>query len=120
MTRFDDQKPGASRRSLLTGAVGLIGAAGVAVDAKSAARAPAPKGQVEPFWGRNQAGIVTPAQTHCYFAAFDLTAAKRDDVIALLRTWTDAAASLTAGLPLAAATSDPSDPPADSGEVLGL
>ncbi len=45
----------------------------------------------------HQAGIVTPAQQHTYFAAFDLTTDKRDAVVALLKTWTDAAARLTAG-----------------------
>ena len=37
--------------------------------------------KAEPFWGKHQAGIVTPAQKHTYFAVFDLTTAKRDDVM---------------------------------------
>ena len=31
-----------------------------------------PAAQIEPFWGEHQGGIVTPAQGHTYFAAFDL------------------------------------------------
>jgi len=56
--------------------------------------------QIEPFWGKNQGGIVTPAQGHTYFAALDLTTTKRDDVIRLLRAWTAAAGRLTRGKPI--------------------
>ena len=46
----------------------------------------------EPFWGKHQGGIITPLQSHTYFAAFDLVSAKRDDVIKMLRGGTAAAA----------------------------
>jgi deferrochelatase/peroxidase EfeB len=118
----DSPSPGASRRGFLTGAAGLMGAAGAA--AATALSAPAvaaqTKQQVEPFWGPRQAGIITPAQTHTYFAAFDLQAAKREDVAALLRVWTEAAARMTSGQTAAALGPDGSEPPTDSGEVLGL
>src|SRR5579863_3443393 len=48
-----------------------------------------PQFAVEPFYGVHQSGVVTPQQAHTYVAAFDLTTAKREDVIALLREWTD-------------------------------
>jgi len=108
----------ASRRAVLTGAAGLAGVA--AASAGAQARAAASRPQFEPFWGPNQAGIVTPAQTHSYFAAFDLVATKREDVVALLRAWTDAAAKLTAGQSLGAPGADPAAPGADTGETLGL
>ena len=57
-------------------------------------------------------------QAHSYFAAFDLATAKREDVSALLRTWTDAAARMTSGR--VAAATDASAPPPDSGDILGL
>ncbi|MFP3563652.1 iron uptake transporter deferrochelatase/peroxidase subunit [Paraburkholderia sp. SIMBA_030] len=78
---------------------------------------------VEPFYSAHQGGIVTPQQSHTYVAALDLTTDKRDDVIALLRAWTDAAARLTQGataapLPPGDAGADKAAP--DSGDVLGL
>jgi deferrochelatase/peroxidase EfeB len=96
-----------------------------------------------PFWGAHQAGIATPLQEQVYFAAFDLTTTKREDVADLLRAWTVAAARLTAGetaqplqgglQPVAASPGDAPTPgygagekvdfsamAADSGEVLGL
>ncbi|HTZ37007.1 MAG TPA: Dyp-type peroxidase [Stellaceae bacterium] len=104
--------PVATRRGFLTGAAGLAaaGAAGVALGAEAPralakvdAQAPVETArQVEPFWGRNQGGIVTPAQSHTYFLALDLTTEKRDEVVALLRAWTAAAARLAAGKPIEA------------------
>jgi deferrochelatase/peroxidase EfeB len=93
----------ASRRRFLGGAGALAGAAG-------APRLAAAAGEAA-FYGPHQAGILTPMQASLYFAAFDLTAAKRADVVALLRGWTQAAAALTAGAPA---------PGADSGEAAGL
>ncbi|WP_341316021.1 iron uptake transporter deferrochelatase/peroxidase subunit [Paraburkholderia sp. IMGN_8] len=82
-----------------------------------------PQMAVEPFYGAHQGGIVTPQQSHTYVAALDLTTDKRDDVIALLRAWTDAAARLTQGataapLPPGDVGGDKAAP--DSGDVLGL
>lgn len=91
------------------------------------ARTPAhnadPQMALEPFYGLHQGGIVTPQQSHTYVAALDLTTDKRDDVIALLRTWTDTAARLTQGATAAPLpTGDAADNKAapDSGDVLGL
>jgi deferrochelatase/peroxidase EfeB len=127
---------------LLATAGGLAAAVGAGFAARSAvpeAAAPKPRAATEDFWGVHQAGIVTPAQEHTYFAAFDLNSEKRDDVVALLKTWTAAAARMTAGQPVAPAASDTSataqDAPAsdayaatsdshaatmDSPETLGL
>jgi deferrochelatase/peroxidase EfeB len=74
-----------------------------------------------PFHGEHQAGIVTPAQDRLHFASFDVTADSRDDLIALLHAWTDAAAALTAGHAVGAGSVTGYDsPPADTGEALGL
>ncbi|WP_158602045.1 Dyp-type peroxidase [Pararobbsia silviterrae] len=70
--------------------------------------------QVEPFYGEHQAGIVTPQQTHTYFAAFDVTTHERADLIALLKAWTDASARLTRG-----DTAKPIDPDTASASVAG-
>jgi deferrochelatase/peroxidase EfeB len=109
-----------SRRGFLTGAAGLAGAAGVLAAARPGVAKPGPFPQDFAFFGEHQAGIVTPQQRHTYFAAFDLTTEKRDDVAALLRAWTDAAARMSLGAGLGEGPSPPDQPAADSGETLGL
>ncbi len=96
----------------MTAAGGLAGAlgAGLAVGRTTAAQAAGPKPTTEPFWGPHQGGILTPRQSHTYFATFDLVAGKVDEVAALMRRWTDAASRMAAGEPASG----------DSGEVLGL
>ena len=100
---------GATRRGFLTRAAGLAAATGTVLAADAGTRAfakaddpaaPSPAARIEPFWGPNQSGIVTPAQGHTYFAALDLTTEKRGDVVELLKAWTTAAARLAAGRPI--------------------
>ena len=74
-------------------------------------------GDIEPFYGVRQGGILTPVQRHSYFAAFDLETAKRDDVITMLRSWTAACAALTRGEP---APSPAGYATEDSADTLGL
>ncbi|HEX3899600.1 MAG TPA: Dyp-type peroxidase [Mycobacteriales bacterium] len=50
-----------------------------------------------PFHGMHQAGIITPPPPAGCFAAFDVTAERRRDLIELLKTLTARAAFLTAG-----------------------
>ncbi|MGH7094070.1 MAG: Dyp-type peroxidase [Stellaceae bacterium] len=97
-------RAGATRRGFLTGTAGLAAAAGSALGGAVPALAktePAAPADREPFWGAHQAGIATPSQTHTYFAAFDLTATRRDEIVRVLRAWTAAAARLADGLPMA-------------------
>jgi deferrochelatase/peroxidase EfeB len=75
---------------------------------------------VEPFYGAHQGGIVTPAQKHLYFAAFDIVTDQRAELVDLLRRWSDAGARLTAGLPLAGPAAASDETPLDSGEAAGL
>jgi deferrochelatase/peroxidase EfeB len=99
---------GATRRGFLTRAAGLAAGTGALLAAESGAPAlakteavaPQQDASIEPFWGKHQAGILTPAQAHTYFVALDLTTAKRDDVVAMLKSWTAAAARLTEGKPI--------------------
>ncbi len=119
-----------SRRRLLGGGVAAAGAATGAVafaagrltsgdEAHAASRAAS-----YAFRGAHQAGIVTPAQDRLHFAAFDVLAtADRDDLVALLRAWTDAAERMTRGEP--AGEIGPVEgvtnlPPDDTGEAIGL
>ncbi|MBY8603887.1 MAG: deferrochelatase/peroxidase EfeB [Burkholderia sp.] len=124
--------PRPARRGFLK-AGGAAVAAGLAAGAMPAARAAdaapavapgahAHDDDIEPFYGKHQGGITTPQQRNAYFAALDLATAKRADVIALLKTWTDAAARLTRGdtaQPLPATGGD-DVAPADSGDALGI
>jgi len=117
----------ASRRGFMSSVAGLMAAAGTLVGSRAAlakqSRAhpqPLPPPQAEPFWGKHQSGIITPAQAHAYVAVFDLTTTSRDEVIALLRDWTAAASRMSLGQPAAPLSDDPQDVAGDSGDVLGL
>jgi deferrochelatase/peroxidase EfeB len=117
---------GVSRRRLLgyAGAGAAVGAAGFAGGLGAAqATEPQPAPQVDSyaFHGEHQAGIVTPAQDRLHFAAFDVTATSRAELVLLLKAWTAAAAEMTRGRPVGGTTPLPYDsPPADTGEALGL
>ncbi|WP_285240610.1 iron uptake transporter deferrochelatase/peroxidase subunit [Pseudarthrobacter sp. MEB009] len=121
-----------SRRNLLSLAGVGGAAAGLAagffghdtVAAMAADTTPAPADDsVVPFHGDHQAGITTAAQDRLHMAAFDVTTTKREDLIALLKDWTEAAEALTKGLPAGAtgAVDGPyGAPPEDTGEALDL
>ncbi|MBO9521588.1 MAG: deferrochelatase/peroxidase EfeB [Nocardioidaceae bacterium] len=116
-----------SRRQVLgAGAAGLAAGAaavgGFELAQAASASDPAPDPALAyDFHGEHQAGIVTPAQDRLHFAAFDVTTSSRDELVALLRAWTSAAAAMTAGRPVGAGTVGSYDsPPADTGEALGL
>ncbi|KWO82781.1 peroxidase [Burkholderia ubonensis] len=128
MTDELDQPPRPARRGFLKagGAAVAAGLAAASMPAAHAADAPAPNApahnDVEPFYGKHQGGITTPQQRHAYFAALDLSATRRADVIALLKTWTDAAARMTRGetaQPLVTSGGDDAAP-VDGGDALGL
>jgi deferrochelatase/peroxidase EfeB len=109
MSKRSDRAPGATRRGFLTRAAGLAAAAGatIATGADRVALAKTdpsigaePVAEIEPFFGKNQSGILTPAQGHTYFLALDLTTDQREEVVQLLRAWTKAAARLAQGKPI--------------------
>ncbi len=121
-----------SRRRLLGlvgGGAALAGAgaaAGVAAG-RTASDSPDDGGsdadRVVPFHGEHQAGIVTPVQDRMHVVALDVTMGDRDELVALLRAWTDAARRMTAGAeaaPGGAVGGSPYAPPEDTGEALGL
>jgi deferrochelatase/peroxidase EfeB len=127
MTDRNQDKPKATRRGFLAATAGLAAVAGSnlvqgSANALDAIPSDATDGAKtsEPFWGAHQSGIVTPSQKHTYFAAFDLTTTKRQDVEKLLRVWTNAASQLCEGkgvdLPDVGNYSSAPDP----GDVLGL
>ncbi|WP_127360124.1 iron uptake transporter deferrochelatase/peroxidase subunit [Actinacidiphila soli] len=125
----DEARPPVTRRSVIgwTGAGVVLGAAaaGGAVaalrtgsDVQSAASA----GAAVEFHGTHQAGIVTPVQDRLHFAAFDITTDDRDELVQLLKDWTDAAAMMAKGQPVGdgAVGGLAEAPPDDTGEALGL
>ena len=108
-----------TRRGILGAAIGLAGGARVIAAEPPLTKTAMAPDRLLPFHGDHQNGIVTPIQAHTYFAAFDIVADKAAEVADLLRAWTEAAAKMTQGLP-AGAGDDLAQPPADSGDVLGL
>jgi deferrochelatase/peroxidase EfeB len=116
-----------TRRRLLGagagGAVGLaLGGGGYALG-RQEARPDQPgsaHGGAVAFHGTHQAGIVTPAQDRLVFGAFDLTVGSASELRDLLRTWSEAAATMTAGRETGGDAEPPYAPPADTGEAVGL
>jgi deferrochelatase/peroxidase EfeB len=134
LTRRSFMKSAAAGVGVLAGSTGLG-----AITSKIAGAAPAPLPASEtnhspmlPFFDRHQGGILTPQQSHTYFAAFDLVTKKKEDVIQLLKVWTEASAQMTQGKKVAtqkkvsAVTKDSDDgsygsqSSVDSGEAQGL
>jgi deferrochelatase/peroxidase EfeB len=114
---------GVTRRGLLQSAgiagvgLGLGAGAGYAIGSDSGAGEGT--GTVD-FHGERQAGIVTAAQDRLHFAAFDVTADTRAELVDLMRAWTEAAERITAGRPAGDTNGEPLAPPDDTGEAVGL
>ena len=115
-----------TRRGVLSGALALGVGAGLdhtlartSTAASVGTSAASVDGPVQ-FYGPHQAGIATPAQDYLSFAAFDMTGDTIQDLRGLLEAWTAAAASVTAGRPYRSGTEEPSQPPSDTGEAVGL
>lgn len=117
---------GASGLGLLLGGGGVGGlmaarqAAGRAVPAAAASGQNAATADTIPFYGKHQAGIITPAQNFLCFASFDLTTSRISDLQKLMQAWTTAAAALTSGTLIGSVNDNPNLPPADTGEADGL
>ncbi|MFI9011945.1 iron uptake transporter deferrochelatase/peroxidase subunit [Actinosynnema sp. NPDC053489] len=123
---------GLPRRRLLgfAGAGVALAGAGAAVGALSSPSSPSSSEGVRltgaeavPFHGEHQAGIVTPAQDRMHFVALDVTTTKRDELVSLLKEWTEAARRMTSGREAAeggAVGGNPQAPPKDTGEALDL
>lgn len=121
-----------SRRDLLrlagTGGLGLIiGGAGMSglFAAKERKTVAAVAGHPDagdriPFYGKHQAGIITPSQNFIYFAAFDVTTTDAKELKKLFQAWTAAAAAMTEGSMLGEESANHNLPPVDTGESAGL
>jgi len=120
-----------SRRGLIGGGAAAVGVAGAYVVGHEAAGTPGPAAAPAedavassyPFRGAHQAGIVTPAQDRLHFAAFDVRTDSRDELVALLQAWTEAAERMTRGEgagPVGPTEGAADVPPDDTGEAIGL
>jgi deferrochelatase/peroxidase EfeB len=133
MTEHEPSEPtrtartGLNRRGLLTGLAGLgagTAVAGCSTASEAPGSDPAARGTVD-FHGPHQAGIATPQQNHLVFATYDLASrgrvsTNRKGLTELLRSWTEAAAAMTADKPVPGPMRNLQAPPADTGEALGL
>jgi deferrochelatase/peroxidase EfeB len=128
----DSTSPASARRVSRRTALGLlgVGAVGAGAGGVGLARATerdknaaAPAGPpVVPFEGTHQAGITTPVQGHLHFVSYDVVSRDRAALITLLKAWTAAARTLTAGRDVGttgALSGNPLAPPDDTGEALG-
>jgi len=120
-----EERSGPSRRAVLGVAGAVAGAAavgGVTGFALGKASVDTLILNAYAFRGAHQSGIVTPQQDRLHFAAYDMTSDSRDDLVALLKKWTDAAEILMAGGELGDGATGGAyqAPPDDTGEALGL
>jgi deferrochelatase/peroxidase EfeB len=118
---FPGNGTGPTRRGLLAGAGGVLASASALTLARAAPQVSRGEAELcEPFFGPHQGGIATPQQTHSYFAAFDCLAKGRDELVTILRVWTDAAARMSAGATARDLGQDVSVEGPDGGSALGL
>ena len=118
---FSGKGAGPTRRGLLVGAGGALASAGVATLAHAAPQASQSEAELrELFFGPHKGGIATPQQTHSYFAAFDCLAKSRDELVTMLKVWTDAAARMSAGETARDLGQDASVEGPDGASALGL
>lgn len=121
------ERPGALSRRGFLGAMGGVGAGAAVVGVPLRVGSPLRRGEsdaaggaTEPFYGERQGGIITPPQSHTYFAALDFTATDRRKLMELLQRWTALAAGLTSGQSSVVAVPAPGGSVTDSGETEGL
>ncbi|MFC0213049.1 iron uptake transporter deferrochelatase/peroxidase subunit [Paenibacillus chartarius] len=105
---------------LLLGAGGMTGlASGMLQKSKTTGGNDHPANTV-PFYGKHQAGIITPMQDFVCMGAFDLTTSSISEVRELFQKWTAASARMTQGQSAGEESGNTLLPPVDTGEALGL
>lgn len=111
-----------SRRGFLGAAGGLVagGALAGAGTERTAGAVASTSAEAISFYGAHQQGIATSPQRQSVFAAFDVRASARTELVALLKAWTQLAANLCAGRPAGTLDEDIAQVEPDSGASLGL
>lgn len=131
---FASRGPKGSRRGFLATLGGAAAAAAAgpqalavqAHDAGNIARGIMPASQgpdrthIEPFYGEYQGGITTALQSHSFMMALDLTAKQPEDLVRLMKLWTQAAARMTRGQTAAPLPEDLAVAAPDGGAAIGL
>ena len=107
--RSGQDRPVLSRRRLLGGSAAALGALGIGATGAAAMSArdddAVTGGRTVPWDGVHQAGVATPAQAHALFLGLDLApGVGRDEVIGIMRVWTEDISRLTGGGPALADT----------------
>ncbi|WP_341302563.1 iron uptake transporter deferrochelatase/peroxidase subunit [Lysinibacillus sp. FSL H8-0500] len=72
------------------------------------------------FYGKHQAGIVTPVQTNIYFASLDVLVTSPKELQQLFQQWTPLMVRLMNGEQMVDMTTNTRVPPGDTGEAEGL
>lgn len=72
------------------------------------------------FYGKHQAGIITPMQKNIYFVVLDLRTTDKNELIQLFKDWTDYSQKLVNGELVKKDGSNALLPPSDTGETVGL
>lgn len=72
------------------------------------------------FYGRHQAGIISPVQKNLYLVVLDLATTDKATVIQMFKDWTAYSAKLIAGENVETEPDNPHLPPKDTGETVGL
>ncbi|MEW4285231.1 iron uptake transporter deferrochelatase/peroxidase subunit [Priestia koreensis] len=115
------------KMSLLTGAGVAVSASGIGgavaamggLGSKKATAEPHEDDDAISFYGKHQAGIITPQQTYLYLASFTLLTDDKKAVISLFKKWTEMAAAMSAGSVNETYGNDWL-PPSDTGEAVDL
>ncbi|GLC88816.1 iron uptake transporter deferrochelatase/peroxidase subunit [Lysinibacillus piscis] len=72
------------------------------------------------FYGPHQSGIVTPVQTHIYFASLNVLLTSKQELQELFKQWTPLVVRLMNGETMVEATTNTRVPTGDTGEAAGL
>lgn len=74
----------------------------------------------EAFFSRYQPGIASRQPRHTYFVAFDVTTSNRNELVTLLKAWSQASAEMMAAPEKFDLKADANQAPASSGAAVGL
>lgn len=72
------------------------------------------------FYGEHQSGIITPVQTHIYFASLDFLVTSKKELQELFKKWTPLVVRLMNGELMIDVTTNTRVPTGDTGEAEGL